>query len=79
MNIKQRKKENVEKKEESKKITKLAIGKPGGADFTGEEWEQLIEVRCLICDKTLDYEKDNVLKSLVTSVLNASSENENKI
>ena len=76
MNIKQRKKENVEKNEEPKKITKLAIGKPGGADFTGEEWEQLIEVRCLICDKTLDYENDNVLKSLVTSVLNASSENE---
>jgi len=76
MNIKQRKKEKTEKNEEPQKITKLAIGKPGGADFSGEEWEQLIELRCLICNKSLDYEKDTVLKSLVTSVLNASSENE---
>ena len=76
LNIKQRKKEKVEKNEEPKKITKLAIGKPGGADFTGDEWEQLLEVTCLDCNKTLDYEKDNEIKSLVTSVLNASSENE---
>ena len=76
LNIKQRKKEKTEKKEEPKMITKLAIGKPGGADFTGDEWEQLLEVKCLECDKTLDYEKNNEIKSLVTSVLNASSENE---
>ena len=36
LNIKQRKKEVAEKKDEPKTITKLAIGKPGGADFTGE-------------------------------------------
>ena len=76
MNVKDRKKEKVEKKEEPKTITKLAIGKPGGADFTGEDWEQIIEIRCLECQKTLEYEKDNEIKSLVTSVLNASSENE---
>ena len=76
LNIKQRKKEKVQKDEEPKKITKLAIGKPGGADFTGDDWEQILEVTCLECNKTLDYEKDNEIKSLVTSVLNASSENE---
>ena len=76
LNIKQIKKEKVEKNEEPKKITKLAIGKPGGADFTGDDWEQILEVTCLECNKTLDYEKDNEIKSLVTSVLNASSENE---
>ena len=76
MNVKDRKKEKVDKKEEQKTITKLAIGKPGGADFTGDEWEQIIEIRCLECNKSLEYEKDNEIKSLVTSVLNASSENE---
>ena len=76
LNIKERKKEKNDKKEEPKTITKLAIGKPGGADFTGDEWEQLLEVRCLQCDKALEYEKNNQIKSLVTSVLNASSENE---
>ncbi len=76
LNIKQRKKEKVQKDEEPKKITKLAIGKPGGADFTGDDWEQILEVTCLECNKALDYEKDNEIKSLVTSVLNASSENE---
>ena len=76
LNIKQIKKEKVQKNEEPKKITKLAIGKPGGADFTGDDWEQILEVTCLECNKTLDYEKDNEIKSLVTSVLNASSENE---
>ena len=76
LNIKQIKKEKVKKDEEPKKITKLAIGKPGGADFTGDDWEQILEVTCLECNKALDYEKDNEIKSLVTSVLNASSENE---
>ena len=78
MNIKQRKKEQTEKKddEKPKMITKLAIGKPGGADFTGEEWEQSIELKCLECNKSLNYEKDESIKSLITSVLNASSENE---
>ena len=76
LNIKQIKKEKVQKNEEPKKITKLAIGKPGGADFTGDDWEQILEVTCLECNKALDYEKDNEIKSLVTSVLNASSENE---
>ena len=76
LNIKERKKEKDEKKEEPKTITKLAIGKPGGADFSGDEWEQLLEVKCLQCDKSFDYQKNNEIKSLVTSILNASSENE---
>ena len=77
MNVKQQKKEKTEKKDEQPKmITRLAIGKPGGADFTGEEWEQIIELKCLECNKSLDYEKNETIKSLITSVLNASSENE---
>jgi ubiquitin carboxyl-terminal hydrolase 5/13 len=77
MNVKQQKKEKTEKKDDKPKmITRLAIGKPGGADFTGEEWEQIIELKCLECNKSLDYEKNETIKSLITSVLNASSENE---
>ena len=75
MNIKQQK---IEKKnpEEIPKITKLAIGKPGGGDFTGEEWEQIIEIKCLKCNEKLDYKNNQALNDLVTSVLNTSSENE---
>ena len=73
LNIKERKKITTEINTEPKQITKLAIGKPGGADFTGEEWEQVLEVKCLICKKSFEYEKDNEIKSLVTYILNASS------
>lgn len=74
MNIKERKVEDNQKEKEIPKITKLAIGKPGGADFSGEQWEQLIEVNCKICNTTIDYEKNEQLKALVTSVLNAATE-----
>ena len=33
-------------------------------------------MKCLICKKSFEYEQDNEIKSLVTSVLNASSENQ---
>ncbi len=76
LNIKERKKEMVKKEDEPQTITKLAIGKPGGADFTGEEWEQVLELVCLKCNQSLDYEKDPKIKDLVTSLLNTSSESE---
>jgi len=37
-----------------KEITRLAIGKPGGADFTDEDWELITEVRCIPCSRRLD-------------------------
>ena len=77
MNVKQRLvKDNSSDPKEVKKITKLAIGKPGGADFSGEEWEQIIEVKCLKCNNVLDYKKDVKLNDLVVSILNASSESD---
>ena len=76
LNIKEKKKIKDDKSEEPKQITKLAIGKPGGADFSGDEWEQILEVKCLICKKSFEYEKDETIKSLVTSILNAASENQ---
>ena len=78
MNLKQVKKEKKEKNGEPQKITKLAIGKPGGAEIEGEDYEEKIEVKCLVCKKILPYEKDDDIKNLVNSILNASSENEKK-
>jgi uncharacterized UBP type Zn finger protein len=57
LNMKQIRKESLENNNE-KKITKLAIGKPGGADFSGEEWELHLIIRCLKCNIEVDYEKN---------------------
>jgi hypothetical protein len=57
LNMKQVKKE-TEDAESNCKITKLAIGKPGGADFSGEEWELQLKLRCLMCNIDADYTKD---------------------
>jgi len=47
-------KKNPEPEEKPKEITKLAIGKPGGADFSDEEWELITELKCIPCNKRLD-------------------------
>ena len=78
MNLKQIKKEKIEKNEEPEKITKIAIGKEGGAHIPGDDYETKIEVRCLFCKKTLPYEEDEDIKKLVDYILNASSENQKK-
>jgi len=57
LNMKQVKKETGDK-EKNPKITKLAIGKPGGADFSEEEWQMLLSMRCLMCNDEADYSKD---------------------
>lgn len=62
MNIKQKKKENNELQNQTKKI--------------GDEYEQIIEVRCLVCKKVLEYEQDEDINNLVISILNAPSESE---
>ena len=54
----------------------MAIGKPGGADFTDEKWEQKLEIKCLHCNKSINYQENQKLKDLVTSILNASSESD---
>jgi len=47
------------KKEETEKvqpqITKLAIGKPGGIDFSNETWEQQCYIYCNVCKINIDY------------------------
>jgi len=51
-------KKEISQEDENNKITKLAIGKPGGADFTGEKWELQMKIRCLMCNVEVDYSND---------------------
>ena len=76
LNIKQRKKEINEKKDDIKTITKIAIRKPEGEEISFEEWEQVLELKCLRCNKSLEFEKDEEIKDLITSILNYASQNE---
>jgi hypothetical protein len=57
---------------EKKKITKLAIGMPGGIDPEADKWETSVSVYCFHCDKYIDYKVPNVA-SVVDSVLLAQS------
>lgn len=73
LNIKEVEKKKNEN-EEQPKITKLAIGKPGGAEIPSQNYEKIVEVKCLQCNnKVLDYTKSPQLNSLVTSIINTSS------
>ena len=76
MNIKEHKVEQTSEVNEPKMITKLAIGKPGGADFSDEKWEQIIEVSCRKCNKSINYKSNEQLSALVVSILNAASESD---
>jgi len=48
----------LEKKNE---ITKLAIGKPGGINFSDENWEQWSSVFCNVCKVTIDYSQNVII------------------
>ena len=50
------------------KITKLAIGKPGGVDPDVDEYDTVVAVKCQACNKALDH-RSPVLSGLVDSVL----------
>lgn len=61
------------------KITKIAIGKPGGLELnSNEKWERWEYIYCKACNVIIDHNKDSRLKDLVTSIINTSSA-ENKI
>jgi len=77
MNIRQiKKKKEKQNTDELQKIEKLDIEKPEGGEALGEDYEQIVEVRCLVCKKVLEYEKDEDIASLVASILNTASESE---
>jgi ubiquitin carboxyl-terminal hydrolase 5/13 len=60
--------------QEQNKITKLAIGKPGGIDLArNEKWEAWLSIHCKSCNVNLDYSKNPKLNDLVTSILNTST------
>ena len=57
---------------EAVKVTKLAIGKPGGIDPETDKYDTSVKVYCYSCDKYLDHTLPQVA-SLVDSVLLAQS------
>lgn len=77
-NLKQVLIKNEKKEEENQSITKLAIGKPGGADFSDEKWEQWIEVYCHVCKVTVDYKNNQSLSNTVNYIINSSSATESE-
>jgi ubiquitin carboxyl-terminal hydrolase 5/13 len=70
MNIKMVEKEKGEKK--PVQITKLAIGKPGGIDPDVDDYDTIVTVKCLNCNKELD-NRQPMLAGLVDSVLLSQS------
>ncbi len=73
--------ENISISQSEPKITKIAIGKPGGIELdSNEKWERWQSVHCKACNVDIDYTKDSRLNDLVTSILNTSSaENKDKV
>jgi ubiquitin carboxyl-terminal hydrolase 5/13 len=71
LNFKARlKPKNPEPEEKPKEITRLAIGKPGGADFSDEEWELITELKCIPCGKRLD---PAPFQGVIDSIIKAES------
>ena len=54
------------------KITKLAIGKPGGIDADTDKYDTHATAHCNLCQKQLPWENDTV-RNMVNSVLLANS------
>ena len=71
MNLKETKKE---RKNKEIKITKLAVGLPGGAELEEDQYDQKIEIKCLNCNKIIPHENNEKLNSLIISIINSSSE-----
>ncbi|KAL4447002.1 hypothetical protein ABPG74_014974 [Tetrahymena malaccensis] len=54
-----------QQQEEQQDLTKLAIGKPGGAIANQIEYDEIYTLRCLACNKNLDNQLlDGVIKSI---------------
>lgn len=70
LNVKRIKKQQ-DAPQQPNKITKLAIGKPGGADFSDAEWESVLTFKCIPCSLELETQSD--LISLFDSILLSNS------
>lgn len=49
-------------------ITKLAIGKPGGIDPEVDNYDTIVSLKCLACEKQLDH-TNPMVAGLIDSVL----------
>jgi len=57
---------------EPQKITKLAIGMPGGVDLETDNYDTEVVLKCLQCSSVLDH-RQNIVAGLVDSILLAQS------
>jgi hypothetical protein len=57
---------------EAVKVTKLAIGKPGGIDPEADKYETSVRVFCFSCNAYLDHTSPKI-QPLVDSILLAQS------
>jgi len=60
---------------EEKEITKLAIGKPGGADLE-ETWETHLILFCYSCNLKIPTETNSTISNMVKYIINSSSASE---
>lgn len=60
----------------SSDITKLAIGKPGGADFSNEKWELHLNLHCYDCNSRIPTDLNTKIDNIVKYILNCSSASE---
>ena len=67
--------ENDKVKEETE-ITKIAIGKPGGADFGEEKWEMQLTLRCYSCNVIIPNDINTNISNTIKYIANSSSESE---
>jgi len=61
-----------EQEKKPQQITKLAIGKPGGVDAEQDDYDTIVTVKCLACNKAFDH-RSPLLSGLVDSILLSQS------
>jgi hypothetical protein len=66
VNIKMLRKPETEAQEQ--KVTKLAIGKPGGVDMEEDKYDTIPTVICKACDKALDI-TNNEVSNMASSII----------
>lgn len=78
LNIKKiKRKENKKEEKLQENTNNIIINKPDAEDQSERnDYEQKIEVKCLVCNISLEYQKDEEILNLVTSILQALSESE---
>ena len=72
LNIKLIPKEVDNSQKEEKKITKLAIGKPGGIDADTDNYDTEVTLKCHACQSVLDHTEPKI-SGMVNSIILSES------